>query len=1029
MRCDRSLDKLARLYLKEVVTRHGIPVSIICDRDPRFASNFWRSLQNALGTNLDMSTPLPSTTRRAKREDHSNSPGILFACAACTIDFGKGLGFKPFCHISVRVFIQTRAIHASISPPIRNHFMVKSVSLFCWTEVREAKYSVIERVGEVANKLELPEGIEQSNGISVDGSPLACKTTREAYANIYGPTVGDKIRLGDTDLFAKVEKDFAVYGDKCVFGRGKVIRDGMGQASGYYATDCQDTVITNALIIDYTRIFKADIGIKGGCISAIGKAGNPDAMNGVFSKMIIGVSIEIIAGEGKIVTADAIDCHVHFICLQLAYEAIESGITTMIVGGTEPAEGTRATTLKEQEVVMLLISSKCGSYTKLSTVIYASNTSYTKEYIDVHLDMSIKEKRGRICEYEEMRRTVTSFLLPHSDVLVTERQGRSKKYEARGHTMKFMQTIEKGEQEKNYNIRRKQAQKKKDAVWIAGIGDICLKFDTGMELVLHNVKHVPDMRLNIISIMICRLLVKIKRGKVESKLYMDTSRRSPEALSMLEECVTGAVHDIQSKVTSGSHCLARGKANFDVLLRLRQLDQVLDVFKQFHALVERQTGKKLKCFRSDNEGEYIGPFDAYCREHGIQHQKTLPKTPQLNGLAGRMNRTLVERVRCLLSHPGLPASFWGEALNTAVHVINLTPCVPLRFDVPDRVWSDKDVSYHHFESLDMGIYSVVLGLAVALDLEVEQYYGRCQTAFSFMIFLTIDNGAIKVAYSQAAILLECCAGFNMDKAKVVSSPLTPNFKLTDKDCPSSKKNIEKMDRVPYASAVGSLMYAMVCNKAGFRLIAVGVVNSDWAGGKRDNMKSTLVFDDLCTAGSGFMATDCKKLFRGWLLKLIWCVQGRIIAHAVVVWGDSLLNLIAKVCGLVFNRGLSMWPDWKRAKNIVVERDAIEDGMFELNKVHMDDNASNMLTKAVAREKLKICCSFAADGRNSSTLDRKWGSFVGPEDEYDDRNDDGGDGDHYRLANAVQANMEQRTRRKPLKVDEDATYFETVIKMS
>ncbi|GJV75560.1 retrovirus-related pol polyprotein from transposon TNT 1-94, partial [Tanacetum coccineum] len=125
------------------------------------------------------------------------------------------------------------------------------------------------------------------------------------------------------------------------------------------------------------------------------------------------------------------------------------------------------------------------------------------------------------------------------------------------------------------------------------------------------------------------------------------------------------------------------------------LDQVLDVFKKFHALVERQKGKKLKCIRSDNGGEYIGPFDAYCREHGIQHQKTPPKTPQLNGLAERMNKTLVERVRCLLSHAGLPASFWGEALNTAVHVINLTPCVPLRFDVPDRVWSGKDVSYHH----------------------------------------------------------------------------------------------------------------------------------------------------------------------------------------------------------------------------------------------------------------------------------------------------------------------------------------------
>ncbi|GJW57766.1 urease isoform X1 [Tanacetum coccineum] len=134
------------------------------------------------------------------------------------------------------------------------------------------------------------------NSTDTNGSPLAYRITREAYANIYGPTVGDKIRLGDTDLFAEVEKDFVVYGDECVFGGGKVIRDGMGPASRHSASNCLDTVITNALIIDYT-----DIGIKGGCISAIGKAGYPDAMNGVFSNMIIG----------------------------LAYEAIASGITTM----------------------------------------------------------------------------------------------------------------------------------------------------------------------------------------------------------------------------------------------------------------------------------------------------------------------------------------------------------------------------------------------------------------------------------------------------------------------------------------------------------------------------------------------------------------------------------------------------------------------------------------------------------------------------------------------------------------------------
>lgn len=188
------------------------------------------------------------------------------------------------------------------------------------------------------------EDTSTNNGIILEGSPFAYNMPREAYANMYGPTVGDKIRLGDTDLIAEIEKDFAVYGDECVFGGGKVIRDGMGQASGYSPSDCLDTVITNALIIDYTGIYKADIGIKGGLISAIGKAGNPDSMNGVSDNMIIGVSTEVIAGEGKIVTAGAIDCHVHFICPQLAYEAIASGITTMVGGGTGPAEGTRATT-------------------------------------------------------------------------------------------------------------------------------------------------------------------------------------------------------------------------------------------------------------------------------------------------------------------------------------------------------------------------------------------------------------------------------------------------------------------------------------------------------------------------------------------------------------------------------------------------------------------------------------------------------------------------------------------------------------
>ncbi|KAH7670982.1 Urease gamma/gamma-beta subunit protein [Dioscorea alata] len=180
-----------------------------------------------------------------------------------------------------------------------------------------------------------------------DGShyPLEIiEVSHEDYANKYGPTSGDKIKLGDTELYAEIERDFAVYGDECVFGAGKVVRDGMGQAAGYPTSACIDTVITNAVIIDYTGIYKADIGIKDGYIIAIGKAGNPDIMDGVSRDMIVGVSTEVIAGEGMIVTAGGIDCHVHFICPQLAREAIASGITTLVGGGTGPADGTRATT-------------------------------------------------------------------------------------------------------------------------------------------------------------------------------------------------------------------------------------------------------------------------------------------------------------------------------------------------------------------------------------------------------------------------------------------------------------------------------------------------------------------------------------------------------------------------------------------------------------------------------------------------------------------------------------------------------------
>jgi urease subunit alpha len=167
------------------------------------------------------------------------------------------------------------------------------------------------------------------------------KISRQAYVDMFGPTTGDRVRLGDTELWIEVEKDHCIYGDEVKFGGGKVIRDGQGQ-SQVSCSESMDTVITNALILDYWGIVKADVGIKEGHIAAIGKAGNPDTQQGV--DMVIGPGTEIIAGEGQILTAGAIDSHIHFICPQQVDEALCSGVTTMLGGGTGPATGTKATT-------------------------------------------------------------------------------------------------------------------------------------------------------------------------------------------------------------------------------------------------------------------------------------------------------------------------------------------------------------------------------------------------------------------------------------------------------------------------------------------------------------------------------------------------------------------------------------------------------------------------------------------------------------------------------------------------------------
>src|SRR3989442_719562 len=174
---------------------------------------------------------------------------------------------------------------------------------------------------------------------------MSLRLPRRQYADLFGPTVGDRVRLADTELLIEIERDFTVYGDEVKFGGGKVIRDGMGQSARATAGEgVLDLVITNAVVLDHWGVVKGDIGVRGGRIVGVGKAGNPDIQAGVTPGMVVGASTEVIAGEGKIVTAGGLDSHIHFICPQLIDEAISAGLTTLLGGGTGPATGTNATT-------------------------------------------------------------------------------------------------------------------------------------------------------------------------------------------------------------------------------------------------------------------------------------------------------------------------------------------------------------------------------------------------------------------------------------------------------------------------------------------------------------------------------------------------------------------------------------------------------------------------------------------------------------------------------------------------------------
>lgn len=212
---------------------------------------------------------------------------------------------------------------------------------------------------------------------------MSIKISGEKYAMMYGPTVGDKVRLADTNLIIEVEKDYTNYGDECKFGGGKTLRDGMGQSVKTTSKNGDlDLVITNALVVDYTEIYKADIGIKNGKIVGIGKAGNPDIMDGVTPGMVVGASTEALAGEGLLLTAGGIDTHIHFISPQQIDCALYSGITTMIGGGTGPADGTNATTCTPGPWNLKMMLEACEEYPMNIGLLGKGNCSDEKALVE-----------------------------------------------------------------------------------------------------------------------------------------------------------------------------------------------------------------------------------------------------------------------------------------------------------------------------------------------------------------------------------------------------------------------------------------------------------------------------------------------------------------------------------------------------------------------------------------------------------------------------------------------------------------------
>ncbi|RVW83457.1 Retrovirus-related Pol polyprotein from transposon TNT 1-94 [Vitis vinifera] len=613
-----------------------------------------------------------------------------------------------------------------------------------------------------------------------------------------------------------------------------------------------------------------------------------------------------------------------------------------------------------------------------------------------------------------------------------------------------------------------------------GMGDVRLETSNGTMLTLKNVKHIPDIRMNLIS-----------TGKLDDEGFYNTFR------------------DSQWKLTRGSMAIAKGnKSSSLYLMQARVIDSSINAvdddstFELWHNRLGHMSEKGLMILAKKNLLSSMKK-GSLKRQHGIRHQKTPPKTPQLNGLAERMNRTLVERVRCLLSQSQLPRSFWGEALNTVVHVLNLTPCVPLEFDVPDRIWSNNEISYDHlrvfgckafvhipkderskldaktrpcvfigygqdelgyrfYDSVqkklvedeahddqhDMG--DVETPTQVEVDDDVHEQSPTVEAPSNIplrslpetdilphaSLDLEIQRMDVKTAFLHGdldtEIYMEQLEGFvlkgkedyvcklkkslyglkqaprqNVSRIDNLKKQLSKSFAMKDlgpakrilgiklsgiehprsylssRHSPSIDKEKEDMRRVPYASTVGSLMYAMEVVKwimrylrgtsklkltfRGGKPILVGYIDSDMAGDV-DNRRSTS--DYLMTFSGGVVS---------WQSRLKKCVALSTIEAKYIAAAEACKELLWMKCfmqELGFKQQryvvycdnqsaihLSKNSTYQaRSKHIDVRyhwmRDALNDNFFEIEKIHTDNNGSDMLTKTLPMEKLGVCCFIA-----------------------------------------------------------------------